>query len=264
MLFSETLEVETMSAVLKRKFEDEELYPVQQEGKPMAETDKHASQIFEILGCLRNFFQEQQVYIAADMTFYYDENDARKWIVPDVFVVKGVSTEPRRVFKLWEEGVPDVVFEISSRQTWGDDLNRKWKLYEQLGVKEYYIFDPEYDYLPEPIVAYRLNKRGELKKIRVRHRRIFSEALALDLVDIGQGLRFFNPATKQFLRNLRESENALAETENALAETENALAKTENALAEKETALETERNARLTAEAELARLRAEIEQLKNK
>lgn len=225
-----------MSAVLKLKnYEAKELYPVQEEGKPMAETQIHINQIIHIVSVLENFFQNiSDMYVAGDMTFYYEEKNPKKFIVPDVFVVKGISKESRRVFRLWEEKPPIVVFEISSRKTWGADLNQKWKLYEQIGVQEYYIFDPEYDYLPEPLVAYRLNKHGELKKITVRGKRIFSEALGLEIFDKGEGLRFFNPQTKEILRNLNEAENAF----------------------------HGERNLRLQAESEIEKLRAELERLK--
>lgn len=85
-------------------------------------------------------------------------------------------------------------------------MNKKWFLYQQFGVKEYYIFDPEYDYLPEPLIAYRL-KRGELKQVPIKNNRIFSEELRLEIVDTGEGLRLFNPETNQFMRTLSESEN---------------------------------------------------------
>jgi Uma2 family endonuclease len=125
-------------------------------------------------------------------------------------VVRGVGNHPRRSYKLWEEKqFPQVIFEISSRRTWGEDLNKKWFLYQQFGVKEYYVFDPEYDYLPEPLIAYRA-KRGELRQVAVKNKRNFSEELGLDVVDTGEGLRFFNPETKEFLRTLTEAEDELS------------------------------------------------------
>ncbi len=125
-------------------------------------------------------------------------------------VVKGVGKYPRRSFKLWEEKqFPQVIFEISSRGTWGEDLNKKWFLYQQFGVKEYYIFDPEYDYLPEPLVAYR-NKRGELKQTAVKNNRIYSKELNLEIVDTGADWRFFNPQIKEYLRIYTESEIEIA------------------------------------------------------
>lgn len=170
----------------------------------MGETDWHIDTITYLFQTLKaHFASAPDVKVLADIMFYYEEGDPHKVVSPDVMVVKGVGKQMRRVFKLWEEKPPEVVFEISSRKTWGEDLNKKWALYERVGVKEYYIFDPEYDYLPEPLVAYRL-KKGELKKVSIKKRRIFSEALGLEIVDTGEGLRLFNPAVKDFLKTIEE------------------------------------------------------------
>lgn len=218
-----------MSAVLNPKIEAAEIYYPESDGKPMGETDLHIHTIIYLAQALEVFFaRTPDVKILADIMFYYEEGNPRKVFAPDVAVVKGVGKHLRRTYKLWEEKqFPQVVFEISSRKTWGEDLNKKWFLYQQLGVKEYYIFDPEYDYLPEPLVAYRF-KRGELKQVSIKNRRIFSPELNLEVVDTGEGLRLFNPETKEFLRTLGE-----------------------------------EHEARLAAEAEIKRLREEIKRLQS-
>lgn len=206
-----------MSAVVNSKKKAETDYP-ERDGKPMGETDYHIQTITYLYQTLSAFFAaDKNLKVLADIMFYYDEGNPRKVFSPDVMVVKGVGNHPRRTYKLWEEKqFPQVVFEISSRATWGEDLNKKWLLYQQFGVKEYYIFDPEYDYLPEPLVAYRL-KRGELKQVAVKNRRIYSEEIGLEIVDTGEGLRLFNPATKEFMRTLSEERLARLEAENEVA-----------------------------------------------
>jgi Uma2 family endonuclease len=203
--------------------------------KPMAETDIHREQIYYLIESLKIYFNHlDDVYVTGNNLFYYDNDDHRKVFSPDVMVCFDVSNQTRHVYKLWEEKVfPQVVFEVSSRLTWGEDLNQKWLLYQQNGVKEYYIFDPEYDYLPEPLVAYRLIN-GELRLVPVENGRIFSDELGLEIVDTGEGLRFFNPATQESLGTLSEERHARLE----------------------------ERNARMAAEAELARVREELKRLK--
>lgn len=174
-------------------------YP-ESDGEPMAETDTHIQLMFDLRFSLHNFFRDTtDVYVGSNLMFYYAEGNPRKCIAPDVFVVRGVGNHPRRTFKLWEEKhAPEVVFEISSRQTWGDDLQRKWRLYEQIGVREYFIFDPEYDYLFEPLVAYRLEE-NEYVQLEIVDGRVGSEALGLELVDTGETLRLYNPQTERFL-----------------------------------------------------------------
>ena len=63
-------------------------------------------------------------------------------------MVKGVGKHKRRVYKLWEEQVvPCTIFEITSKQTGSADLTTKYQLYGQLGIKEYFLFDPLGEYL---------------------------------------------------------------------------------------------------------------------
>jgi Uma2 family endonuclease len=217
----------------------QEIYYPESDGEPMAETDVHRDHISDAIDSLRLHFQdEDDVYVSGNIMFYYVEGDPKKVISPDVMVVRGVEKKQRRIYKLWLEGKPpEVVFEFSSRKTWNDDLIVKLRRYEEMGVKEYYVFDPEYDYLPDPLLAFRLID-GRLVQVEVKDGRIFSEALGLEIVDTGKGLRFFNPKTGQFLRTYLEAENMLHEQEIALQ-------KQETALKEKD--------------AEIARLRAELE-----
>ena len=121
-------------------------------------------------------------------------------------IVRGVGKHPRRTFNLWEEKIPEIVFEISSRGTWKADFQKKFLIYQQIGVQEYYIFDPEYDQLKtEPLVAYHL-KNGVFEEVKVKRGRVFSPALNLEIVDTGETLRLFNPETKKFLPTMQELE----------------------------------------------------------
>jgi Uma2 family endonuclease len=180
------------------------IYP-ESDGKPMAETDIHAQMMIDLRTALDNFFRNQpDIYISGNLLIYYVEGDPKKQVAPDVFVVRGVEKRQRRIYKLWEEGVaPQVVIELTSRQTWREDLQEKWRLYEQLGVEEYFIFDPEYDYLDEPLVGYRL-KDGKYKSLAARDRRLRSKVLGLELVDTGETLRLFDPRSGAFLPNAQE------------------------------------------------------------
>ncbi|MCI0390510.1 MAG: Uma2 family endonuclease [Acidobacteria bacterium] len=231
-------------SVSKRELAATIFYP-ETDGKPMGETDLHIKLIVDISEALRNFFLRQpDVYVSRDLLLYYVPGNARKFVVPDVFVVRGVNKGVRRVYKLWEEGrPPNVVIEISSRETKNADLNRKFDLYEQLGVAEYYIFDPEYRYIKPPLRAWRLSGDGYVE-IAVIHNergvRVNSDELGLELVDTGQTLRLFNPATGEYL--LTPEEEAAARQEEAAARQEEAAARQE-------------------AEARVARLAAKLREL---
>ncbi len=202
-----------------------EIYYPESNRRSFAETQLHREQILDLINSLQfHFYSRKDVYVSGRIKFHYRHINSRKVFAPDVMIVKGVGNYPRRSYKLWEEKqFPQVVFEISSRATWGEDLNKKWFLYQQFGVKEYYIFDPEYDYLPEPLIAYRL-KRGELVKVNVKNNRIFSEEIGLEIVDTGEGLRLFDPETKQFMRTLSEERQARRQAESEVAKLREELA----------------------------------------
>jgi Uma2 family endonuclease len=216
------------------------VYP-ESDGKPMAETELHCLLMINLIEALRNFFANQpDVYVWGNLFIYYEEDNPRKNVAPDVFVVRGVGKrhgeQMRRVYKLWEEGVaPCVVIEVTSSGTKNEDLQRKKALYAQLGVKEYFIFDPEYRYLKPPFRAYRLSG-NQYVEMAITNRRVYSEELGLELVNTGETLRLYDPANEAFLLT---PEEALA--------------------------AERQASARATrAEAELEKLRAELARLKSK
>lgn len=196
------------------------LYP-ESDGKPMAETDTHAELFIDLRVALDNYFRNRpDVYVSGNLLIYYVEKNPAKCVAPDVFVVFGVPKGQRRVYLLWEEGVmPQVVIELSSRQTWRDDLQKKWQLYAELGVQEYFIFDPEYDYLDKPLIGYRLEE-GNYVEMETTEPRLRSEVLGLELVDTGETLRLFDPQTEQFLPTAKEAvavQQHLSEVEKELA-----------------------------------------------
>lgn len=191
------------------------IYP-ESDGKPITETDVHRNLLADLVFTLDNHFQAQpDIYVSGNLLVYYVEGNPAKCFAPDVFVVRGVPKGQRRIYKLWEEGVvPQIIIELTSRKTWREDLQTKWRLYEELGVQEYFIFDPEYDYLDEPLVAYRL-ENGKYASLEIKDGRVKSETLGIELVDTGETLRLFNPATNQFLPTASESANALRELQDA-------------------------------------------------
>lgn len=191
------------------------IYP-ESDGKPMAETDVHRNLLADLVFTLDNHFRnDPDVYVSGNLLVYYVEGNPAKCFAPDVFIVRGVPKGQRRIYKLWEEGVaPQMVIELTSRKTWREDLQTKWELSRELGVQEYFIFDPEYDYLDDPLVGYRLED-GKYVMLEIKDHHIQSEVLGLELVDTGETLRLFDPATGQFLPNTSESAAAYQELQEA-------------------------------------------------
>ena len=123
----------------------------------MAESDLHREIMFYIIHLLQRWFRGQQVYVSGNMLVYYIEGRPTKSVAPDCFVVRGVEPRKRGIYQIWNEGgkAPEVVFEVSSKTTHREDLTKKFTIYGQIGVQEYYIYDPTSDYLEPPLLAYK-------------------------------------------------------------------------------------------------------------
>ncbi len=141
---------------------DLDFYP-SGDGEPMAETPIHVEAIMLLHQALEDFFEDRpDVFVASDIFWYFKEGSRGKTarISPDVMVVPDVTQREiyeRRSFFSWvEERIPVVVFEMASRKTWRNDLGKKKDIYEKLGVKEYFLFDPEFRYLEAPLIGFRL------------------------------------------------------------------------------------------------------------
>ena len=119
------------------------------DGQPMAENDWQLHAMLDAISALHRYFEHRpDVYVSGDLFIYYEEGNPRARVAPDVFVVFGVPGHKRMTYKLWEEGpVPSFVMEVASRGTWREDEGRKAKLYERLGVQEYWQYDPTGEYL---------------------------------------------------------------------------------------------------------------------
>lgn len=184
----------------------EEIFYPESDGEPMAETDIHANLLMDLRTALDIFFADRNdVYVSGNIMFYYVEGDPTKVISPDVMVCFGIPKGERRSYKIWEENdvVPSVVIELSSRGTWSKDLDEKYFLYEQLGVKEYYIFNPLYPKNSPVFLAFRL-ENGEFHGVSTDNDRVKSDVLELELVVLNNTLRLFNPKTREFLKTPAE------------------------------------------------------------
>jgi Uma2 family endonuclease len=259
-----------MAAITQATVEKPIHYP-ESDGKPMAETDVHIDALIYLRETLKAYFTaEPRVYVAGNMLLYYEEGNPAACVAPDVFVVRGVTKQERRTYKLWEEEqVPTVVFEITSRSTRLEDLDTKRFLYARLGVQEYFLYDPLDEYLRPPLQGYRLHD-GEYERMAGEPDvGLVSEALGLALMLENGRLRVVHPETRERLLTPAEAYTArrVAEARVLVVETrvleEAAQRQAAENRALQEAAQRQAAEARVAhAEAELARLRAEMARLR--
>ena len=67
-------------------------YP-ESDGRPMGETDEHRKEMIRQMELLERHFAGQRVYVSGDLLVYYEQGNPKKFVVPDVFVVRDL--EPR-------------------------------------------------------------------------------------------------------------------------------------------------------------------------
>ena len=177
------------------------------DGKPLAENDWQLRAILGSFAALDLHFRDRpDVYVSADLLIYYEEGNPRARAAPDVFVVFGVPKRERPIYKLWEEGVvPAFVMEVASRGTWREDEGRKAKLYERLGVREYFQYDPTGEYLGLNLKGRRLAGAAHEPLAAVEYLdgtvMLRSETLGLDFHVRGEEMWFFDPETGERLPN---------------------------------------------------------------
>jgi hypothetical protein len=91
------------------------------------------------------------------------------------------------------------------------DTKDKPDLYARLGIREYFMFDPDHEYLDPPLQGYRLTSTGYVPIELDEEKRLFSEELELRLQSEGGLLQFFCRDTGQ--RLLTAEERARAESD---------------------------------------------------
>jgi Uma2 family endonuclease len=203
----------------------------------MGETPYHVRNLANLIFMLDAWFgTDPLAYVAGNMFVYYVEGDRHKHLSPDVFVVRGIAKTPERLcYLVWVEGkAPDAVIELTSRSTRDEDLADKFHLYQDiLKVREYFLFDPEEEYLEPSMRGYRLQD-GKYVPIEPVNGRLPSEVLGLHLERDGWMLRLYDPATREWLPTMWEEHERRLRAEAA----------------------------RQDAEAEIERLRREVEALR--
>lgn len=215
------------------------VYP-ESDGEPVGETDSHRELMFALIFALKRLLSQTVAYVAGNLFIYYEEGNPAAVVAPDVFVILGVPQRQRRTYKTWEHDGkgPDVVIELTSSKTRYVDLGDKRVRYAELGVQEYYIFDPLGDYLKPPLRGYHLID-GEL--VPLPGARIISTLLHVELRAEDRTLRLYDMATGKVLLTPDELDSARQREAEAR---------------------QREAEARQAAEAEVQRLRAELERLR--
>jgi hypothetical protein len=121
------------------------VYP-ESDGKPMADNTVQFRYIATIQGGIDALFRDDpHVFVAGDLFWYPVEGHPEIRVAPDVLVAFGRPKGDRGSYKQWEEDniPPQVVFEILSPSNTAVEMSNKLAFYQDNGVEEYYVFDPD-------------------------------------------------------------------------------------------------------------------------
>ena len=132
----------------------------------MGETSLHSTLVHYLVEVLQQLFRGQQCAIYENLNFYQTGNPEEYPVAPDIAVIKGADYQ---ILKSWRVGktgpTPQVVFEIASQEAWNKDLEEKTGKYAQMGVKEYFAYDPH---------------ERPLRRTKIGARRLFGWQLSTD------------------------------------------------------------------------------------
>ena len=208
----------------------------------MGQNNRHAGRMLAYGPAMKARYRDHGM-VGVDLSMPYVKGSPGKMVAPDLFVALDAErNEDRNSYKLWEEPVPEFVLEDLSPGNWRKDAVDKRVLYRRLGVQEYWLFDETGVRLRddsglrlgELLVGFSLCK-GEYERIGANDsNRLPSEVLKLELC-VREGLvRFYEPATAEYLPTFDESQaQAKAQAQRALAAEQRAEAEAERAGAER-------------------------------
>jgi Uma2 family endonuclease len=134
-----------------------------------AELERHTLQARMLMEALRRHLPH--AYVGGQNSIYYQQTKPPRFVAPDLYVVLRQTPEARPCYVVWEEGgqFPDVILEITSKETEHQDRGRKLILYRDVfRSSEYFLWAPERTRLSgfrlqdDDYVSITANQRGEL------------------------------------------------------------------------------------------------------
>jgi Uma2 family endonuclease len=171
------------------------LYP-DSDGKPTADNTLQFQWIMTLQGNLSAMYRHQEdVFVAGDLLWYAVEGDPSACVAPDTLVVFGRPRGDRGSYQQWREGgtAPQVVFEVLSPSNTDEEMERKLEFYDEHGVEEYYLYDPDSAQL-----SGWWRRRGKLRPVSRMHGRV-SPRLGIRFDLSGPELVIYKPNGDRFL-----------------------------------------------------------------
>lgn len=115
------------------------------EDDPVSPTRVHLTICCDLEAALEAHYEDRDdAFAAREMDLYYDATNRQAGrVTPDLMAVLGVPKQYRESYVMWQDHAsPSFVLEVLSPSTRGRDLGLKRDIYANLGVRDYFVFDP--------------------------------------------------------------------------------------------------------------------------
>lgn len=187
--------------------------------QPMPDAMQQESHYIDAVTTLRaHFSNDQGALVSGNTIVCYDPDNLNRRVLPDCYITFHVDPKAIRDqngFLLWQVGKPpDFVLEIGSESTAVRDMTSKRDLYAEIGVPEYWRFDPTGgEYYGKPLIGGRL-MNGEYRPFALS---VNSDGLTFGyspMLDLNLCLRedrlvFQEAGTGRYLTNLETTQDIL-------------------------------------------------------
>ncbi len=125
-------------------WDDAALYPMYTPTMP--ESDLHCWSLDVLKMSLREHLARTGVEnyrLLSNVNLFYREGQRQVYLAPDVMFWQDpplhASGQP---YRTWIDGIPELVVEVLSPDNWANDVGFKKDEYADMGVQEYWLFDP--------------------------------------------------------------------------------------------------------------------------
>ena len=168
---------------------------------------------------LEHHFAGSESLVSGNLLLFYEQGNPKKFVVPDVFVVRGLKPGDRRHLQSFGSR--------ASRRTWSSRSRRgrprgwTWsrsRSCTRLRVPEYFLFDPTRDYLEPPLQGYRMSGDHYESIEPDLQGGLASVQLGLRLQAAGRQLMFYDLDTGERLLTAEEARKAAEEAQQAAEE----------------------------------------------
>ena len=125
-------------------WDDPALYPMYTPTMP--ESDLHCWSLDVVKMSLREHLactSMENYRLLGNINLFYREGQRQVYLAPDIMLwLDPLPHVPGQPYRTWVDGIPELVVEVRSPDNWAHDAGFKKDEYADMGVQEYWLFDP--------------------------------------------------------------------------------------------------------------------------